>query len=57
MGQNIAWGYGSWDAAVQGWFNEVTDFNFGVEEQDGEVGHYTQVGRGVCMCVCVCECV
>ena len=45
MGQNLAWGYGSWDAAIQGWFNEVKYFKFGTgSTANGKaVGHYTQV--------------
>ena len=40
----MAWGYGSWDAAIQAWFNEVKDFEFGTESKNGNaVGHYTQV--------------
>ena len=43
-GQNLAWGYGTWDAAIQGWFNEVKDFQFGTGSTNGKaVGHYTQV--------------
>ena len=44
VGQNMAWGYGSWDAAIQAWFNEVKDFEFGTGSKNGNaVGHYTQV--------------
>ena len=44
IGQNLAWGYSNWDAAIQGWFDEVKDFTFGVGSKNGKpVGHYTQV--------------
>ena len=56
VGQNLAWGYYTWDAAIQGWFDEVNDFVFGQGarpqrpgEPDSEyppaVGHYTQVSK------------
>ena len=56
VGQNLAWGsHLTWNGAIQGWFDEVKDFVFGVGKRDqkpGEsyakyvelaVGHYTQV--------------
>ncbi|KAK7494403.1 hypothetical protein BaRGS_00014295 [Batillaria attramentaria] len=46
VGQNGAFGYGSWDSAVQGWYNEVQYFEYGVGSTTGnweDVGHYTQV--------------
>ena len=45
VGQNLAWGYSSWDEAIQGWFNEVQYFRLGhgtTNPRKG-VGHYTQV--------------
>lgn len=43
-GQNLAWGYGTWSAAIQGWFDEVKDFTYGKGSMNGKaVGHYTQV--------------
>ena len=45
-GQNLAWGYYSWDSAIQAWFNEVKDFAFGKGSINGKaVGHYTQVSE------------
>ena len=46
VGQNLAWGYPTWDAAIQGWFDEVVDFQYGVGSINGNaVGHYTQVSK------------
>ena len=57
VGQNLAWGHPSWDAAIQAWFDEVNDFIFGQGKRllrQGEnkteynwlaVGHYTQVSK------------
>ena len=43
-GQNLAWGFWSWDAAIQAWYDEVKDFKFGQGSINGKpVGHYTQV--------------
>ena len=43
-GQNIALGYTSWDTAVQGWFDEEKDFQFGVGSRNcNPVDKYTQV--------------
>ena len=43
--QNLAWGYYTWDAAIQGWYDEVADFQYGVGNTSvgAVVGHYTQV--------------
>ena len=30
IGQNLAAGYGSWDSAIQGWYNEIQSFSYGV---------------------------
>jgi len=45
IGQNLAWGYGSWVSAIGGWHGEVDDFEMGVGSVPGggAVGHYTQV--------------
>ena len=46
IGQNLAWGYGTWNAAIQGWFDEEKDFEFGRGSINGkDVGHYTQVPK------------
>lgn len=46
IGQNLAWGYRSWAAAVKGWYDEVVDFRMGQGSINGKaVGHYTQVVR------------
>ena len=45
-GQNIAWTYFSWEVAIQIWFNEVKNFEYGKgSENGGVVGHYTQVSK------------
>jgi len=44
VGQNLAWGYLSWDEVIDNWHNEVKDFAFGSGSINGKpVGHYTQV--------------
>lgn len=43
VGQNLAAGQRSWDQAIQGWYNEINDFQFGVQGSLSAVGHYTQV--------------
>ena len=44
IGQNVGWGYASWDAAIQGWFDDVNHFRYGVGSINGRaVRHYTQV--------------
>lgn len=50
VGQNLAWGYPSWAAALRAWHGEVRLFRFGVEPESylgpggfGKIGHYTQV--------------
>jgi len=46
IGQNLAWGYGTWLKSVVGWHSEVKDFQMGVGSINGKaVGHYTQVVR------------
>ena len=43
-GQSIAWGSTSWDAAIQGWFDEAEHFPFGVSSKECNfLHHYTQV--------------
>lgn len=44
VGQNMAWRYGSWDLAITGWHDEVSDFTYGTGSTNGSVvGHYVQV--------------
>ena len=45
LGQNLALGYASWDAAIQGWYDEISQFTYGSEQANNfpAVGHYTQV--------------
>jgi len=45
VGQNIAWGYSSWDKAIQGWYNEVNEFTYGVGRKTDKsvIGHFTQM--------------
>jgi len=45
VGQNLASGYGTWDAAIQGWYDEIDDFTFGDQGANvfSDVGHYTQL--------------
>ena len=44
IGQNLAWGYGTWSAAIEGWHSEVSMMHFGDSSLDiSDVGHYTQV--------------
>jgi hypothetical protein len=44
-GQNIAWGYSSWNDVVNAWYGEISNFQFGVGpiSSSSSVGHYTQV--------------
>ncbi|XP_067940475.1 cysteine-rich venom protein pseudechetoxin-like [Watersipora subatra] len=45
VGQNLAWGYKTWDGAMQAWYDEVDDFTYGSESANrfSAVGHYTQM--------------
>ena len=44
IGQNLAAGYGSWDAAIQVWYDEIQFFKYGEKPEDWKkIGHYTQV--------------
>nr|KAG5704925.1 hypothetical protein BaRGS_003908 [Batillaria attramentaria] len=46
VGQNAAYGYGSFDSAIQGWYDEVQFYVYGVGSTTGywkDVAHYTQV--------------
>ena len=53
IGQNGAFGYGSWSSAVRGWHNEVKLFTYGKKYSDNTnpkwsaIGHYTQVSNRV----------
>ena len=42
VGQNMASGQSSWDAAVSAWHSEIVNFTFGVSTTK-KVGHFTQV--------------
>ena len=45
-GQNLAWGYGNWETAIKGWFDEVVDWQYQVGSINGNaVGHYTQASH------------
>ena len=51
MGQNVAGGYRTWEAAIGGWHDEVKMYVFGREPDSYlgkggwlKIGHYTQVG-------------
>ncbi|WIA37933.1 hypothetical protein OEZ86_001310 [Tetradesmus obliquus] len=47
VGENLAWGYQSWQAAVDGWYNEVDQYSFASPGFSGATGHFTQlVWRG-----------
>jgi len=48
VGQNLARGYGTWRASIQGWFDEYKDYNYYTAKQkrgrEGKmIGHYTAV--------------
>ncbi len=43
IGQNLAWGYSSWQATIKAWHDEVEIFTYGGGNNFGAVGHYTQV--------------
>ena len=50
IGQNLAWGYANWKAALSEWYGEVTMYRYGVDPETylgpdgwGKIGHYTQV--------------
>ena len=50
IGQNLAWGYANWKAALSAWHGEVTMYRYGVDPETylgpdgwGKIGHYTQV--------------
>ena len=45
IGQNAAYGYRNWQAAIEAWHDEVVDFQYGNGSLGGVVGHYTQVAR------------
>ena len=42
VGQNLAWGYADWETSIQGWYDEVKDFNYG-RSKSGVTGHFTAV--------------
>ncbi|XP_064594674.1 venom allergen 5-like [Liolophura sinensis] len=57
-GQNGAFGYASWDGAVEGWYQEVNKYRYGQDpakylgpEGWREIGHYTQVGTWSSLCL------
>ena len=39
----LAMGYADWQSVVRGWADEKKDFVYGSTQQNGVVGHYTQV--------------
>jgi len=42
-GENIAWGYSSKDGAVQGWYDEVANYDYNNPVFGYNTGHFTQV--------------
>ena len=55
VGQNLAAGYGTWEAAIQGWYDEIDDFTYGDQGANvfSAVGHYTQVNYNPSLKKCV----
>ena len=55
VGQNLAAGYGTWEAAIQGWYDEIDDFTYGDQGANvfSAVGHYTQVNCNPSLKKCV----
>ena len=54
VGQNVAGGYRTWEAAIGGWHDEVKMYVFGRDPDSYlgkggwmKIGHYTQVGGSV----------
>ncbi|XP_041377061.1 multiple epidermal growth factor-like domains protein 10 isoform X2 [Gigantopelta aegis] len=51
IGQNAAYGFYSYEAAIKAWYDEVADYKFGVGRVGADVtkkvGHYTQVVSAV----------
>ena len=47
IGQNYAYGYPTWQEAMEVWHDEVNDYKYGLEDQDFYysvlITHYTQV--------------
>lgn len=43
VGQNLAYGYSTWEDTMKAWYDEYKDFNYGKLKHNGVVGHYTQV--------------
>ncbi len=50
IGQNLAWGYQDWPAAIKGWYDEVGIFKYGPDPDSylgsggwPAIGHYIQV--------------
>ncbi|KAI8980249.1 CAP domain-containing protein [Pilobolus umbonatus] len=42
-GENLAMGYPNWPSAVNGWYNEVSKYNFDKPGYKDTTGHFTQV--------------
>lgn len=43
VGQNLAYGYSSWENTMKAWYDEYKDYNYGKLKHNGVVGHYTQM--------------
>ena len=44
IGQNLAWGYGAWESAIDAWHSEEQNFTYNNNITEFKhVGHYTQV--------------
>lgn len=43
VGQNLAYGYQSWESVMKAWYDEYKDYNYGEIKHNGVVGHYTQM--------------
>ncbi|KIY97556.1 Protein PRY1 [Monoraphidium neglectum] len=43
VGENLAWGYSSFEEAVNAWYNEVSSYDYNAATFSGATGHFTQV--------------
>eukprot|EP00878_Enallax_costatus_P014840 GHUV01015533.1.p1 GENE.GHUV01015533.1~~GHUV01015533.1.p1 ORF type:complete len:155 (+),score=23.93 GHUV01015533.1:218-682(+) len=43
VGENLAWGYPDWKSAVDGWYGEVSQYDFSNGGWNNATGHFTQL--------------
>mmetsp|Transcript_8027 Transcript_8027/g.20596 ORF Transcript_8027/g.20596 Transcript_8027/m.20596 type:complete len:283 (+) Transcript_8027:204-1052(+) len=43
FGENLAWGYGSMTAAIDAWYSEIDQYDYGNPGFTGGTGHFTQI--------------